>query len=78
MDYKKVIKDLTGVYKTEEQASDYAWLVFLYGLSLVNNILFSLHTNKDKKISVPEKYAVVYTDCVNYYNQYYGGNNGQT
>lgn len=73
MDYKKVIKDLTCVYKTEEQASDYAWLVFLYGLSLVNNILFALHTNKDKQISVPEKYAVVYRDCVNYYNEYYGG-----
>ena len=78
MDYNKIVNELSSVFRTEQQASDYAWLVFLYGLELVNNILFSLHKDKDKEISVPPRYAVVYKDCVNYYNEYYGGNNGKT
>ena len=78
MDYKKVIKDLSSVFQTETQAADYAWLVFLYGHELVNNILFSLHKDKDKEIRIPKRYEAVYHDCVYYYNEYYGGRNGKT
>jgi hypothetical protein len=79
MDYKKIVEDLSSVFKTEAQAADYAWLVFLYGLNLVNNILFKLHTDKDKPITIPPRYKVVYGDVVAYYNQYYGGKkDGQT
>ena len=62
MDYKRVLKDLKIVYKSEEQASDYAWLVFLYDLNLVNNVLYHLHCKKDEKLKVPERYAVAYMD----------------
>lgn len=73
MDYKRVIEELSSVFDTQEQAADYAWLVFMYNLNIVNNILYKLHTDKDKAIHVPERYRVVYEDVVNYYNTYYGG-----
>ena len=78
MDYKRVLKDLTIVYKSEEQASDYAWLVFLYDLNLVNNVLYHLHCKKDEKLKVPERYAVAYMDITDYYNRYNGGKDGKT
>lgn len=78
MDFDKVIEELTDLYKNEHQAADYAWLVFLYNLDLVNNVLFTLHTTKDKAVKVPKKYHAAYYDIVDYYNRYYGGKNETT
>lgn len=76
MDYNKVVKELSTIFKTQEQAADYTWLVFMYDLNLVNNVLYHLHYKKDEKLRVPERYAVAYMDITDYYNRYYGGNNG--
>ena len=78
MDYNKVIQELSTIFKTKEQASDYTWLVFLYDLNLVNNVLYHLHYKKDEALRVPERYSVAYADIADYYNRYYGGKNGKT
>ena len=73
MDYKRVINELTQVFDSEEQAAEYSWLVFLYGLNLVNNLLYHLHYKKDEAVRVPKQYKTAYYDIVNFYNTYYGG-----
>lgn len=73
MDYSQVIKELTEVFNDEEQAADYSWLVFLYNLNLVNNVLYHLHYKKDVAVKIPGRYKTAYWDIVNYYNRYYGG-----
>ena len=73
MDYKRVINDLTKVFKSGEQAADYAWLVFLYNLDLVNNLLYHLHYKKDEAVRIPARYETAYYDIVNFYNTYYTG-----
>lgn len=60
-----------------ETFADYCWLVFLYKRDLVNNIIYHLHNHKDKKINIPERYSVVWHDCVEYYNRHYGEKNGK-
>ena len=77
MDYNKVIKELSTIFKTETQASDYAWLVFMYDLNLVNNVLYHLHYKKDEALRVPPRYGVAYADIADYYNTYYGGQNAK-
>ena len=72
MDYKRVINELTQVFNSEEQAAEYSWLVFMYNLDLVNNLLYHLHYKKDEAVRIPARYAAAYYDIVNFYNTYYG------
>lgn len=61
-----------NIADNEEMRAEHAWLVFLYGLDLVTNIMHHLDHKKDTAINVPPRYRVVYHDCVEYYNRWCG------
>jgi hypothetical protein len=67
------MKKYRTILNDEEMAAEHAWLVFLYGLDIVNNIMYHLHNSKDKELKVPDRYKIVAYDCVKYYNHYFGG-----
>jgi hypothetical protein len=78
-DYNYTVKRYTALFNSEEQAADYAWLLFLYDREIIRNILFHMKTQKDKPIRIPDRYQVVYHDVCQYFNRYYGGKkDGQT
>ena len=69
------MKKENTIFNNEEMRAEHAWLVFMYGLDLVNNIMYHLHEKKDSALRVPPRYKTVYYDCVDYYNRWYGGKN---
>ena len=50
----------------ETKKAEYAYLVFMYGLDLVNNVLYHMEHRKDRRLNVPKRYKVVAQDCADY------------
>lgn len=57
----------------ETKKAEYAYLVFMYGLDLVNNVLYHMEHRKDRRLNVPKRYKVVAQDCADYYNRWHTG-----
>lgn len=56
--------------KNESKEADYAYLVFMYGLPIVDNILNHMEHCKDEPLKVPDRYQVIAQDCADYYNRW--------
>lgn len=52
-----------------DQEAEYAWLVFVYGQEIVDNILKALDNNKGRELKVPKRYVDVTTKVVDFYNR---------
>lgn len=71
------MKKMNTILNNEEQQAEHAWLVFLYDLNLVSNLLYHFHNKKTEAIKVPVRYKQAYFDCMDYWNRWYGGKDGQ-